>query len=176
MRYLIEYFWQDLDLRRFDNIQSYLAYAGEADIVQALHDHVLQGSSIVITEDADLHLLRRGRCLYIKPSPEYLLCHSIWKYYVCKDDALFASALGLLSSYFCLVRSKNDLRLAHENYLLPNEVTWRPWTSFTTATFPNCDGDSCHFRYSYGVLLERSLTWINRLDQYSIYVLFTQIG
>lgn len=147
-----EYFCADLDMRRYDQIQRYLWCASRYNIAEALHQQALLFELIAVTEDVNQHLVCAGQRLCIKTLPEYLLCYSVWESYLCKNDELYASALGLLRSYFYLVRSKSDLKIAHQNALLPIEVTWQQWTSFTQTAFPRCDLDSCHPRYWHGVL------------------------
>ncbi len=160
---LNEYFRHDLEMRTFDGIQEYLWSATRYNIVEALNELIGLSYSVAISEQSDQHLVSKDQRLYIKPLPEYLLCYSVWESHLCKEEKIYASALGLLRSYFYLVRSKSDLTLAHQASLIPTEITWQQWTSFTRAAFPKCARDSCHPRYKYGVLGASDLTWLLRL-------------
>lgn len=158
-----EYLENDLSLEKFDAMHRYLWLGSEWYFIETLDRQVRLYESIVITEATEQHLVYQDRCLYIKPLPEYLLYHSMWESYICKDDKLYASALGFLRSYYYPVRSKSDLMIAHRESLLPTEITWQQWTTFTRTAFPLCARQSCHDRYRHGVLGARRLTWIVRL-------------
>ena len=93
---------------------------------------------------------------------DYLLCYSTWDSYLCKEAKLYANAVGLLRSYFHLVKSRSDLRIAHENSLLPTEITWQRWSIFSRAALPNCHISYCNRRYRYAELSAARLTWIWR--------------
>ena len=161
---LKEYLEKDLRMRIFSVIQRYLWFASFSEELFALHDHCTLGHSIVLTGEHCEHEVIKDKTLLVKPLPEYLLSHSVWESYLCNDDELHANALGLLRSYLLLVRTKSDITIAHENSMVPTEITWQQWASFSRAALPNCHLESCNSRYWYGVLDGTRLTWILRLS------------
>ena len=161
---LKEYLQQDLDMVYVGSIVKYLWWACESLDSLALHEHCIAGRSIVLTEEHGEHEVVKGQTLFVKPLPEYLLSHSIWDSYLCNDDESYANAIGLLRSYLILVRTKSDITIAHENSMIPKEITWQQWALFARATLPNCHPGSCNPRYWYGLLDEVRLTWIYRLN------------
>ena len=88
----------------------------------------MSGRSSVLTPRADMHMVFHGKKLYIKPLPEFLLCHTIWTDYLCQDAELYGSAFGLLYSYIALICTKYDFRIAKSNEVIPEEVTWHQWS------------------------------------------------
>lgn len=161
---LQEYLQMDLHMKFTGMIEKYLWLACASQDSIALHEHCLGGRSIEVTEQHKAHEVMKKRSLLVKPLPEYLLSHSVWESYLCKDDKMYANAIGLLRSYFLLIRSKSDMVVAHENSLVPKEITWQQWASFSRAALPNCPLESCNPRYWYGILDEFRLTWIWRLS------------
>jgi hypothetical protein len=119
-----DYMTHDLDITRLNKIHKHLWLAGLPQISRALHNQVMVGRQIVITERADLHLVWRDNTIYLKPLPDYLLSHSLWTQILCTEEALFESAKGFLFSYSWLVCSKSDLRIAHEHGLVSDEIDW----------------------------------------------------
>ena len=161
---LQEYLQKDLDMDYMDSIVKYLWWASSSLYPIALHKYYLGGCSIVLTDTHDEHEVQKHQTVLIKPLPEYMLSHSVWDSYLCKDDKLYARAIGLLRSHLLLIRSHLDLIVAHENSVIPKEITWQQWSSFSRAALPNCDLESCNHRYWYGLLDEVRLTWIWRLS------------
>ena len=160
---LQEYLQEDLDMNCLRGMEKYLWWASLSHYSVALHEHCLEGCSIVLTEQHTEHEVRKSKTLFVKPLPEYLLSYSVWDSYLCKDDRLYANAMGLLRSYLLLIRTKSDIIIAHEKSLVPKEITWQQWASFARVALPNCHLESCNPRYWYGLLDEVRLTWIWRL-------------
>ncbi|KAJ0415183.1 hypothetical protein BJY00DRAFT_305047 [Aspergillus carlsbadensis] len=155
----------DLDVTRLNAIHKHLWLAGLPQISRALHNQVMVGRQIVITERADLHLVWRGSTVYLKPLPDYLLSHSLWTQILCTEEALFENAKGFLFSYSWLVCSKSDLRIAHEHGLISDEIDWGTWTSFSAAVISSIDLDTLsdiNPRYIYGELRLSRLNMICR--------------
>ena len=161
---LQQYLQKDLDMDYMDSIVKYLWWASSSLQPIALHKYYLGGCSIALTDTHDEHEVQKHRTVLIKPLPEYLLSHSVWDSYLCKDDKLYACAIGLLRSHLLLIRTQVDLIVAHENSVVPKEITWQQWSSFSRAALPNCHLESCNHRYWYGLLDEVRLTWIWRLS------------
>ena len=127
----------------------------------------MSGRSFVLTPRADMHMVFHGKKSYIKPLPEFLLCHTIWTTYLCQDAELYGSAFGLLCSYIVLICTGSDFRIAKSNGIIPEEVTWHQRSllsaelerTWRTTSMPK------HIRYTYSELRLARLNWIYRLSQ-----------
>ena len=161
---LPEYFQYDLDLSTYDSIEKYLWWASYGTDQPALHEYPIRRISICLTEDHIGHQVCKREIVFFKPLPEYLLSHTMWDYYLCRDDELYANAIGLLRSYLILVRSKSDFNIAKDNHLMPAGITWHQWSSFSCSCLPRCHLVLCNPRYWFGPLDEFRLTWIYRLS------------
>jgi hypothetical protein len=103
----------------------------------------------------DLHLLKFGSHLIIKPLAEYMLSHSFWTSHICASESLHKSACGFLLSYVWLLTTPLDLRLAHELALVPGFVTWPWWKAFVRDFVHAVDVnalDTVNARYEFGDL------------------------
>lgn len=103
----------------------------------------------------DLHLLRFSNKLLVKPLPEYILSKSLWENHICEDLALWQSATGWLLSYVWLVTTPLDLKLAHNEGLVPKSITWVCWKAFVTNFLNSVDMNTLHQvnkRYHFGDL------------------------
>ncbi|RYP27922.1 hypothetical protein DL767_007449 [Monosporascus sp. MG133] len=79
---------------------------------------------------------------------------------------LHRSACGLLLSYAWLIRSKSDLRIAHDTGLLPTDIKFDSWTAFIADFAAHVNIHSLHQvdpRYGYG---ELRLTRLNSLYRF----------
>lgn len=122
-----------------------------------LHRQRMMDLRILQTEQADLHLMRVGQRVFIKPLPLYLLNHAFWKEYLCEDEELHKSACGFLLSYIWLICSRLDLRIAKEENLclVPAVVEWTWWKSFVAEFEKKIDMnalDQVNMRYQFGEL------------------------
>ena len=162
-----EYFQHDLDLRMYEEIQKYIWWASLSPRPSAIHEFILRGHSLCLTQDHDEHDVQKKNIVFLKPLPDYLLCHTVWDLYLCNNDELYANAIGLLRSYMILVRSKLDFKMAQDKLLIPTEITWQQWSAFSHSCISNCPLRSCNPRYWYRTLVESRLTWIYRFTQFS---------
>ncbi|KAI9717991.1 MAG: hypothetical protein M1835_004119, partial [Candelina submexicana] len=104
--------------------------------ITPLHEQVLKGRQIVITENPELHLVWTDGRIFIKPIPRYMLSHTFWTTHLttprphsnCASPetqhdqpptALLRAALGYMRTYHHLIQHESDLHLATENHLLP---------------------------------------------------------
>ncbi|KAH0496192.1 hypothetical protein TgHK011_003567 [Trichoderma gracile] len=158
------YMKDDLDVSRLNRIHKHLWLAGLPQVSRALHNQVRVGRQIHITERADLHLVWRDNILYLKPLPDHLLSHSSWTNKICTDRELYESAKGFLYSYTWLICSKSDLRIAHEQGLISEDVRWEQWVPLSAAVVSNISPDLCDInpRYIYGELRLTRLNLICR--------------
>ena len=90
--------------------------------ISPLHEQIVRGREIVITEDPGLHLLWYHDRVFIKPLPPYLTSHAFWKEFLCREDSKSAelrrAALGYVRSYFHLIKSQSDIDVAKEKKLI----------------------------------------------------------
>lgn len=165
---LHEYVQQELDLSRLDRIHNQLWLAGRPSVgARPLHRQLMIGRHIILTEQADLHLVWQDSRIYIKPLPEFLLDLHFWTEHICQHDLLWQSARGFLLSYIWLIRSKNDLRIAQDNGLLPTDVRWEHWVVFTRSLLSSINNktlQSVNRRFLYGELRLNRLNWIYRFS------------
>lgn len=165
---LHEYMQQELDLSRLDRIHNHLWLAGRPSVgARPLHRQLMIGRQIILTEQADLHLVWQDSRIYVKPIPEFLLDFNIWAEHICPYDLLWQTARGFLLSYIWLIRSKNDLRIAHDNGLLPGEIGWELWVPFTRSLLGSINHKTFRFvnrRFSYGELRLNRLNLIYRFS------------
>lgn len=155
----------DLNVKRLNQVHPHLWMAGLPQISRPLHDHARIGRNIILTEQADLHLVWTGDKLFLKPLPDYLLCYGIWKSFICPATEVSEDARGLLLSYIWLLSSRTDWRLACEKGLVSPFITWEQWTIFVGKVIDNIDYRSLfgiNPRYLYGELRLSRLSLIYR--------------
>ena len=131
-----------------------------------LHKQTMLGRRIVITEQADLHLLWRGPQIFLKPLPVFLMDRGFWQQYLCRDEDVHKRACGYLLSYIWLVCHESDFRIAKSHGLLPDWVQWVDWVALTRSFLDVIDYDrlmGVDRRYLYGELRLGRINWIYRL-------------
>lgn len=166
----------DLRTPSIDRVYSHLWLAGLPNAARPLHRQKLLGRTIVITENPNEHLISHAERIFIKPLPDYLLCHEFWTTkgrLLAQDESLHQCACGFLLSYCWLVCSKYDLAIAHDSNLLPSSITWDMWVSFVTDVLGNIDLetlDSVSLRYHYGELRLSRLNLIYRFSPHTLSV------
>lgn len=133
--------------------------------ISALHDQLVRGREVVITENPEMHLVWADSRVFIKPLPRYLLSHAFWQAYLTPApvaapaaktplllapgstiqedrECLLRSALGFMRTYYYLVRHESDFRLAQSLHLLPASVTLttgpQPLTFAAFVAFISC--------------------------------------
>lgn len=146
---------EDLDLSRLNKIHTHLWMAGRPMRARPLHRYKMYGYELLGTQQMDLHLLRYSNKLLVKPLPEYILSTTFWEGHLCMNEALWESATGWLLSYVWLITSPLDLKLAHDNALLPAAITWSWWKAFATDFLEHVDMNTLHQvnkRYHFGDL------------------------
>lgn len=120
---------------------------------------------LIVTEQADLHLVWWGNHIFVKPLPGFLLNYNFFKDNLCSSMDLYTDACGLLYSYTQLVRHESDLKIAVELGLLSKDTEWDQWLEFSREirrtvkpdTFPESNR-----RYQYGELRLGRLNLIYR--------------
>ena len=114
----------ELDVSRLGEIENCLWLAGRLQNIRPLHRQQLLGRKILVSEQADLHLLWQDDKIFVKPLPAWLLDHDFFQNHVRASPALPA-AVGFVSSYILLVSYEIDFILAKELHLLPSELEWK---------------------------------------------------
>ena len=153
----------ELDVTRLNSIHRHLWLAGLPRGARPLHKQLLLGRQVVVTEQADLHLVWLKSRIFIKPLPRFLLNSEHWLRYMCRDQALAKSARGFLLSYAWLICHQSDVKIAHQLGLLPAEIHWEQWTSFVEDLLQHLDlqsPDTINERYRFGELRLTRLNWI----------------
>lgn len=155
---LPHYLATSLDVSRLSDIFAFLWFAGRPGYIRPLHRQRFVQRSIIITEQADLHLVWYNQQIYIKPLPAFLLCHGLFQRHLCVTP-IYAEACGLLQSYTKLIQHESDHRIAVELGLLPAGITWLAWSAFAVNVRPA----KVSKRYEYGELRLFRLNLIYRL-------------
>src|SRR5215469_7205948 len=140
--------------------------------VSALHDQIVRGRQIIISENPELHLVWVDSRIYIKPLPPYLLSYEFWEYYIgnahdpAKDELrvqLAEAALGFLRTWCFLVKHQSDYDLAVSHRLIPHHVSYEAFLSFL-GDLKTITNAQVSMRYHYGELrLTRLNFWIRIL-------------
>lgn len=170
-----QYLRLELDVTRLNVIHKHLWLAGLPTGARALHRQKLLDRSIVVTEQADLHLVWYQDRIFVKPLPTFLLRPSTWTEHLCRSPDLHAAACGFLLSYAWLVCHPSDFRLARELGLLPADVNWERWTAFVADVLDHIHpggasagaaaaAEGVSARYEYGELRLSRLNWIHRFS------------
>ena len=163
---LVAFLKNEADVSQLNKIDKHLWMAGLERPTRALHQQIALGREIIVTEQAAYHMLWEGSRIYIKPLPDFILCHSMWKNYICKEKELFEQVCGFLLSYIWLIGRKSDLRIAHERGLISRSISWEQWVSFVSAVLKRLDCQTLaniNIRYRRGELRISRINWIYRL-------------
>ncbi|TVY88426.1 hypothetical protein LAWI1_G004846 [Lachnellula willkommii] len=156
----------DMDVSRLNDIHRYLWLTGRPTNARPLHRQKMIERQILITEQADLHMVWHESRIFLKPLPDYIFDYEVWKTTICNDAALHASSCGFLLSYVWLLRHPSDLKIALELGLISPEISWEDWILFIDTFLANIDYealDTVNKRYHYGELRLSRLNTIYRL-------------
>lgn len=152
---ILEWIGEDLDVSRLNIIHKHIWMAGLPQICRPLHEQVMLGREILITERADLHLVWHSNKIFIKPLPDYLLNYKVWINSLCTDSKLFQDANGFLLSYMWLVCRRSDWKVAKDKGLVPSGILWHQWVDFSRTVLRSLyppDFTKVNPRYSHGEL------------------------
>lgn len=136
-----------------------------SDHCNPLHEQVVRGRNIVITENPELHLCWIDSKVFIKPIPRYLLSWAFWRHYLDDSDAnsdpqgkakLMKAVLGYMRSYHFLVCHESDYRIAVKEHLIPVTTTYEDFTIFISS-FAKIQDSQVSPRYRFGELRLRRL-------------------
>lgn len=160
------YIRRELDFSRLDVCHEKLCWAGRPLNIHPLHRQKMMQRDVLITQQADLHLVWIDRVIYVKPLPAFLLDHTFFEEKLCRESSpvpqsYYDSARGFLLSYAKLVNSEADHRIAVELGLIPS-VSWDQWSLFATEIIRNVPELALTKRFWYG---ELRLTRLNKIYQ-----------
>ncbi|KAK4936070.1 hypothetical protein LTR10_022972 [Elasticomyces elasticus] len=163
------YLQETLDVSRLNRIEKWLWTAGLPRIARPLHEQLSKGRTIIVTEQADCHLIWQDDQILIKPLPEILLDYKAWELYLSEPSETRAAACGFVLSYLWLICHESDFAIAKDHHLLPDFVEWSAWSDFAASAFDHLhERDSgtlkvtVSYRYQYGELRLSRLNKIYR--------------
>jgi hypothetical protein len=157
----------ELDVRRLNDIHSWLWLAGTPMPARPLHRQKMMRRKIVITEQVDLHLVWHESFMYVKPLPTYLLSRQFREERLRNNEDLYKSAWGFVTSYAWLVCYESDFQIAKDLHLLPSELMWSQWKGLLGEFLQNSGNDTLNSsmvnkRYLFGELRLSRLNMIYR--------------
>ncbi|KAJ7023621.1 hypothetical protein C8F04DRAFT_1193258 [Mycena alexandri] len=139
--------------------------------ITPIHEQLVLGRTIVVTEDVHLYLLWYHDKVFLKPLPPYLLCAAFWDVHLIPPGpsaysplpvehiAFHRAAAGLIRSYAHLVHSDIDFHLAVQHGLLPASAPPDSFARFI-ARFSGLPDNAVAPRFRFGEMrLSRLNSW-----------------
>ena len=150
--------------------QLWLVATQKSSHIAALHDQIVRGRNIVVTEKPGLHCVWNEDRIFLKPMPRWLMSHAWWKFVKrsseglgssgnCDWEAIYRAALGFTRSYYHLVIHESDFDLAQHHKLIPRDITLKDFQNFIDA-FGDVQDASVSLRYTFGDLRLSRLNWL----------------
>lgn len=145
--------------------------------IDPLHEQVLKGRDIVITENLELHLTWTNNRIFIKPIPRYMLLYAFWTTHLTPgapshrtntlhetpSKALTSAALGYMRTYYYLIQHESDFHIAKQSQFLPidrSDISIESFHRFIAGFGEVQDGEVSPRYFSYGTLgLSRLNIW-----------------
>ncbi|CEJ81145.1 hypothetical protein VHEMI01290 [[Torrubiella] hemipterigena] len=136
--------------------------------ISPLHKQIVKRRNIIVTDSPKLHLVWINDRIFIKPLPRYIVSYAFWRDYFAEappssshDDFVRTrrAALGYLRTYYHLIQSEADFRIAQDPKLclIPQGISWEQFCDFATPLGDITDRQVSG-RYCYG---EIRLTRLN---------------
>ncbi|KAG8531941.1 uncharacterized protein KY384_003577 [Bacidia gigantensis] len=130
--------------------------------ISSLHQQIVKGRTITVTENPELHCTWIYDRFFVKPITPCILSWAFWHRFLLPlgNDPLYDepgcrnlrhAATGLLRTYFYLVKHPSDFRIAKEHHLIPRTVTYTQCLRFFSH-FADITDDEVSPRYYYGDL------------------------
>lgn len=132
--------------------------------VDTLHEYDSTQRTVTVSENPGLHLVRHYHVMYCKPIPHCLLNYEFWtrfltpkapvqgraNAYNTRDLSIECkSALGLIRSYYYLIKHESDFKVAIRTGLIPSHVSYTQFQYFI-APFCTLPDAAVSPRYAYG--------------------------
>ena len=152
---------RDLESRILDDIYPFLWLVARKSgtHIDSLHKQLVKNRVIIISEEPKLHLVWYYGTIYVKPLPDYLLNHVIWRDYIPKPIVepvetrprydKYRAAVGYLRSYSFLIQHESDFIIAQKLNLLPKYLSFQKFQRFIQP-FRSIPDDQVAHRYQYG--------------------------
>ncbi|KAJ3864128.1 hypothetical protein EV359DRAFT_64254 [Lentinula novae-zelandiae] len=142
----------------------------KSEHVSRMHEQLVRGRRIILTEDPGRHLLWYYDRVFIKPLPTYLTNYAFWKF-LCDDGIrdlergkeVRKAALGFVRSYAFLIKSLSDIEIAKTHRLIPNDLDDGAILRFLDLFRKGVYDEDTTPRYHYGELR------LQRLNLYSLF-------
>jgi hypothetical protein len=138
--------------------------------IDPLHEHLLKGRTVKITENPGLHLVWYYKELYVKPLPQCLFSYGFWEKHLTEQEqssnksSKRRAALGFVRSYAYLIRHESDFRIAQGSHLVPQEISYFDFQNYVEHFRDSLD-DAVSPRWHFGQLRLTRLNWAVRLLQ-----------
>lgn len=142
--------------------------------IDALHNNLVKGRELVVTEDPELHLTWDKKTIWIKPLPLWLLDVEFWNTYLPTTTATSQdgsverarlNATGFIRSYTRLIRHESDFLMAQGKNIIPMERISFADFQLLTVPFRDKGDDEVSQRYHYGQIRLSRLNWAIRFFQ-----------
>ncbi len=168
---VLHFLHQDLQTTELDKrVEHISSDHNSVQDIFPLHQHQFKGREIFINEDPSLQLTIFYDRIFLKPIPRYLLSFDFWNDFLLSHnqfvdtdrELLQSAAKGFLRAYHYLIRYESDLRIAKQNGLLPEHVTWDSWNAFIIH-FQNISDKEVSPRYRHGQLQIPKLNWLSKI-------------
>jgi len=132
--------------------------------LDTLHEYDSTQRTVTVSENPGLHLVRHYHVIYCKPIPYCLLNYEFWEQFLTPKVSIQGqantyetrdlsieckSALGLIRSYYHLIKHESDFRVAVRVGLLPTNISYTQFQYFI-APFGTVSDDAVSPRYAYG--------------------------
>lgn len=132
--------------------------------VDTLHEYDSTQRVVTVSENPGLHLVRHYHVIYCKPIPHCLLNYEFWERYLTPKIPIQGQArtyhtrdlsiecksvLGLIRSYYHLIKHESDFKLAIRIGLIPDHVSYTQFQYFI-APFGSMPDAAVSPRYEYG--------------------------
>ncbi|KOS21903.1 hypothetical protein ESCO_001630 [Escovopsis weberi] len=196
----------ELNLDRLADVLDWLWLIGEPTPPRPLYHQLLLSREPTLTQRMDMHLVRTGDRVFLKPIPRFLFEPRFWAEYLacrpacscsfslkpasassfdvfrgerpCTHRKLRKRAFGFLHSYTALVAHESDLDVAKDKRLVPAELTWQKWRIFVEELLTSDDiFRNVDARFLYGELRLTRLNAVYILKGRGFYMRFwTQPG
>ncbi|RYP60581.1 hypothetical protein DL771_010472 [Monosporascus sp. 5C6A] len=167
---VLDFIRGELSTARLGDLYKILFLVSRPNNISALHHQLVKGRRILVTEQADLHLVWYYESMLIKPVPKCLFSHSFWKQHLSPfkertvGSKLHLEAQGFLRTYARLIVHESDLELAKELRLIGRDIQWDGWCHFIKGFGQLLDSQVAP-RYHYGELR------LTRLNFWTVFLL-----
>ncbi|KAI1325104.1 hypothetical protein F5Y16DRAFT_401721 [Xylariaceae sp. FL0255] len=157
-----QYLCEQLLTPDLDRMHPYLWLVGTQNSthISPLHEQIVKGRVITITERPELHCTWIFDRIFIKPIPACLLSWRFWQEIILSESsgvtesnriALKQASIGFLRTYSYLIRSQSDFRLAKENHLIADDASYIAHRHFFVH-FSGLHDSEVSLRYRFGEL------------------------